>query len=522
MDAQIKTGNVYFQRRKAGKKWKPVWLSLFPPSNSSVGRLEIQLMGGGAAGGDFGSVGKRHHGDKNMKVIRLSELISVQKLPPNAEACPEDNMSAFCVETEERTLVFAALKDDCVEWVEKLCQSSFQRDGISGSSPSQFHMEENQIYASADEVSNFWVVVQRTDAAARCGLQGAYWLQAGQEALVLRETQTKNTVREWPYHLLRRYGNDKLTLTIEAGRRCGSGPGTFIFETQQADKIFSLIQKTIKQKTSSKQSQDDEKVVLSKSPARSPLPKIPEMASMSAILENKLRMEVKKSAGSDETEHAQKDLVSPSQSAPVKPAPITLLPLPDLPTTHDTLPTSVHLVGQSEALYADPDVCIRSVPKVEATHGVYMDPAMVLPLKPPFTTGESVTRPPHFTDPHSSSNIDSPDSIYSEVFDKISPMQNKQNVIQSQVKVKCFADDEPQYIYTEPMHEMDGASQKSDTKPDPFAHLYAQVCKTKPSSVLSSSSGVIPSSSASSSSVPTTMDTDISLSDVIYENLGII
>lgn len=58
--------------------------------------------------------------------------------------------------------------------------------------------------------SEFWVQVQRTDAATRCGLKGSYWLQVGQEALLLRETQKKDVVREWPYELLRRYGKDKV------------------------------------------------------------------------------------------------------------------------------------------------------------------------------------------------------------------------------------------------------------------------------------------------------------------------
>lgn len=40
--------------------------------------------------------------------------------------CLQDNMSAFCVETQDRTMVFAALKDDCVDWVEKLCNSTFK------------------------------------------------------------------------------------------------------------------------------------------------------------------------------------------------------------------------------------------------------------------------------------------------------------------------------------------------------------------------------------------------------------
>lgn len=58
--------------------------------------------------------------------------------------------------------------------------------------------------------SEFLVVVQKTDAATRCNLQGAYWLQVGQEALLLRETQKKSLVREWPYEMLRRYGKDKV------------------------------------------------------------------------------------------------------------------------------------------------------------------------------------------------------------------------------------------------------------------------------------------------------------------------
>ncbi|XP_076001921.1 uncharacterized protein dok1a [Genypterus blacodes] len=528
MDAQIKAGQVYLQPRKAGKKWKQVWLSLFPPSNNGVGRLEIQDMGGGAVGVDLGTVGRRHHqhyGDRKLKVVRLSELISVLRLPPNAEACPLENMSAFCVETEERTMVFAALKDDCVEWVEKLCRTSFQGGGVGGSGSNHLHMEENQIYASADEVSAFLVVVQKTDAAARCDLEGKYWIQIGKESLVLKETQTKNIVREWPYHLLRRYGNDNLTLTIEAGRRCDTGPGTFIFKTEQADNMFSLIQKSIKKKTSSNQSQEGEKVASTKTFPRSPLPKIPDMTNISAILENKMRMEVEKTAGSDETKHSQKVSFDPSPNAPMKPPPITLLPLPDVPTSVHTSPSTSHPIRRSEALYADPDTIIHSAPQPKTTTAVYVDPAVLLPLKPHCASREFVCHPPslHSSTPHSSSNIDSPDSIYSEVFDKVTPVENMQNMSQNRIKEKCFADDESHYVYAEPMSEMEGASHKKEIKADPFEHLYAKVCKTKPAPNPSLSSTIVPSPSASSSStIPSTLDTNKVLSDVIYDNLGII
>lgn len=58
--------------------------------------------------------------------------------------------------------------------------------------------------------SEFWIVVQMNEAATRCGLQGAYWLQVETEALSLKDIKKKNIVREWPYKLLRRYGTDKV------------------------------------------------------------------------------------------------------------------------------------------------------------------------------------------------------------------------------------------------------------------------------------------------------------------------
>ncbi|XP_034044643.1 docking protein 1-like [Thalassophryne amazonica] len=498
MDTYLKSGKVYLRPHKAGKKWKPVWLSLFPPSTNGVGRLEIQDIGGDAAGGDIGSGVKHHqsHGDRKVKMVRLSELISVLRLPPNAEACPMENMSAFCVETEKRTMVFAALKDDCMEWVERLCKTAFQKD--AGLGPVHFHMEENQIYASADDVQ-FWVVVKQTDAAVRCGLQGPYWLQVGHQALLLRETQARNIVQEWPYELLRRYGTYKLALTIEAGRRCESGPGNFTFETEQADKIFSLIQNTIKQKTStmtsSNQQREGEKVTTN-APAHSTLPRINNTTSTAAILENRRKPQKTDSRASKDLER-----VSP------QPAPITLQPLPVVPTL-DTL-SDDQTGSQSDALYADPLEYIHSVKQLEMSTALYVDPAKVLPIKPPSSV------PPK--EPNSSScspnfNLDYLDPLYSEVYDKISSVQNKDIKAMNQGRKKSPADDEP--IYSEPMSEMVATSHKNDTKPDPFAHLYAHVCKAP------SPSNFIPLNSSVSAS--TTAKTDPLHPGVIYENLGII
>ncbi|XP_053275225.1 docking protein 1 [Pleuronectes platessa] len=513
MDTYTKTGKVYLQPYKTGKNWKTVLLSLFASSSREVGRLEIQNIGGGGAEVNHGTAVRIHHqppGKKKLKVVQLSKLISVVRLPSNAEACPMENMSAFCVETQDRTLVFAALKDDCVDWVKKLCHSMFKGVGPSGSN--QHHLEENQIYASSDE--EFWVIVQRTDAATSCGLQGFAWLQVGQEALQLRETQRKKLVMEWPYELLRRYGKDKLTLTIEAGRRCDSGPGTFTFETPQAENIFFLIQSTINRKTlaitTGSQNQEGKKFIATYKQTNCPIPKIPDMIGM-AIVERDLRTEEGKCGAPEESACIQGELVSQSECGSAQPAPITLMSLPLVPT-NDSL-FGGHQRCQSDPVYADPAECIQSVSKLQLSLALYVDPAVVLPLKPP-TSRATVAPLPGSSMSHTCFDMDYPDSVYSEVYDRVAPVQIKHLITQSREKTKCFTDDDP--IYTEPVNEKEKIFHNTENTHDPFAHLYAQVCK---STCPSTSSNTTPPCSAPSYSVTgntsETYDMDLALDDVI-------
>lgn len=58
------------------------------------------------------------------------------------------------------------------------------------------------------------MVVLPTEASVRCGLKGQYRLVADEDVLVLQDPETKKTVMQWPYVLLRRYGRDKVSGTI--------------------------------------------------------------------------------------------------------------------------------------------------------------------------------------------------------------------------------------------------------------------------------------------------------------------
>ncbi|MEQ2224485.1 hypothetical protein ILYODFUR_007952 [Ilyodon furcidens] len=246
MDAHIKEGQLFVQHQKFGKKWKKNWFVLYPASQNGIARLEFfdSHSGGTASSGGSGSSSNEKTRKLDKKIIRLSECISI--LPATIETCPKDNMEAFYVETNDKTHVFAAEKYTAREWMNTMCDIAFQRGNGSSLTDSNggaqdLQMSENLIYYSRDEVNEFWVTVQRTEASERCGLAGSYWLKAENEALILKEPKTKRNVQVWPYKLLRRYGRDRVMFSFEAGRRCDSGPGNFTFETKQGNEIFSLV-----------------------------------------------------------------------------------------------------------------------------------------------------------------------------------------------------------------------------------------------------------------------------------------
>ncbi|KAM3590599.1 uncharacterized protein V6R79_012394 [Siganus canaliculatus] len=254
MDTHIKEGQLYVQHQKFGKKWKKNWFVLYPASQNGIARLEFYDSpsgGGGGSGGGSGSGSNEKTRKLDKKIIRLSECISI--LPSLTESCPKENMAAFCVETNDKTHVFAAEKSMAKDWMDTMCDIAFQGGGSSSSTtapvpnggPQDLQMSENLIYFSREEVNAFWVSVQRTEASERCGLTGSYWLKAENDILILREPKTKRNVLVWPYKLLRRYGRDRMMFSFEAGRRCDSGPGNFTFETKQGNEIFMLVDQAI-------------------------------------------------------------------------------------------------------------------------------------------------------------------------------------------------------------------------------------------------------------------------------------
>nr|XP_042700237.1 docking protein 3 isoform X2 [Chrysemys picta bellii] len=248
METPVKAGILYVQYFKFGKKlWRKVRAQLFATGPWGVARLETCDARDNGSGPEKTSLRKCER-----RVIRLADCVSVG--PADAPSCPKDT-AAFYLNTIDKSHVLAAEQRD--EWIAQLCQLAFQ-GGSDAPAPGStrdppgpdLHVEENTLYASWQDLNEFLVLVNRTDASDRCGLSGHYLLAALPKGLVLKTRQSRQTLLTWPYPFLRKFGYDKALFSFEAGRRCDSGEGIFTWATSRAAELCNLVSAAIAHQSS--------------------------------------------------------------------------------------------------------------------------------------------------------------------------------------------------------------------------------------------------------------------------------
>ncbi|XP_043107136.1 docking protein 3 [Puntigrus tetrazona] len=106
-------------------------------------------------------------------------------------------------------------------------------------------MQENSLYDTAESVRDFLVIAVSTEAAVRCSLYGDYILTPLPDCLLLKDHKTKKVLYKWPYCYVRKFGQDTLSFSFEAGRRCESGEGNFEFATHQGERLFNVVSAAI-------------------------------------------------------------------------------------------------------------------------------------------------------------------------------------------------------------------------------------------------------------------------------------
>uniref|UniRef100_H0YQ66 Docking protein 3 n=1 Tax=Taeniopygia guttata TaxID=59729 RepID=H0YQ66_TAEGU len=219
------------------RSWRKMRAQLFAASPSGVARMEKFDVR------DDGTIPEKPSLQRcARRVIRLSDCVSVG--PAGTESCPKAT-AAFYLTTTEKSYVLAAEQRD--EWITQLCQLAFQgaKETVPSSASTQpgpaVPMEENSLYSSWQDLTEFLVLVVQTEAATRCGLHGHYLLSALPQSLTLKDPQSRQPLLTWPYPFLRKFGQDQAVFSFEAGRRSDSGEGTFTFSTPRAPELCRAV-----------------------------------------------------------------------------------------------------------------------------------------------------------------------------------------------------------------------------------------------------------------------------------------
>lgn len=190
------------------------------------------------------------------QVIRLRECIRISE---SEMADRPKECAAFLLETSDKLYVFASHHTEVKDWIRSLCEQAFpniedeqrlQResciyDPVTVSSSNAREMQENSLYDTAESVRDFLVIAVGTEAAIRCDLYGDYFLTPLQDCLILKSVKTKEVLLKWPYCYVRKFGQDTLSFSFEAGRRCESGEGNFEFATPQGERLFNVVSTSI-------------------------------------------------------------------------------------------------------------------------------------------------------------------------------------------------------------------------------------------------------------------------------------
>uniref|UniRef100_A0A8C2JVE8 IRS-type PTB domain-containing protein n=1 Tax=Cyprinus carpio TaxID=7962 RepID=A0A8C2JVE8_CYPCA len=223
------------------QRWRKVWCVLVAEGRRSVSRLELYENKQSSI-----KQGSSKHKPDYKQVIRLRECIQISER--KMADCPKD-CAAFYLETSDKLYVFAAQHSELKGWINSLCEQAFPRESCLYSEPVSTsysrEMQENSLYDTAENVREFLVMAVGTEAAVRCNLYGEYILTPLPDCLFLKDVKTKKVLFKWPYCYVRKFGQDMLSFSFEAGRRCESGEGNFEFATHQGEKLFNVVSAAI-------------------------------------------------------------------------------------------------------------------------------------------------------------------------------------------------------------------------------------------------------------------------------------
>ncbi|XP_015926286.1 docking protein 1 [Parasteatoda tepidariorum] len=255
MDVEIalKTGYLFTPPQTFLRKtWSKKYCVLYEASQQGIQRLEIFENDDALAR------------QSPSKIIPLNDCWKVAAYPlknqPNVfEVRRKEERHQFSTDTFQEML----------DWLSALQSVAFAKNSTTSAiTPAVCEkQEENFLYSTVAEPERYRVKIQPTEASLRNELFRDYDLLITTVSIAL-EDEDGRLVLKWPYRHIRRYGCAFDNFSFEAGRKCDSGEGIFIFETNSGSQIFKKVDSHV----SSFQKTQAESLTLRRNEHRSSLP----------------------------------------------------------------------------------------------------------------------------------------------------------------------------------------------------------------------------------------------------------
>lgn len=235
LEDTVKTGILFVPPQSfLRKSWQKRFCALYKASNHGIQRLEI-----------FDNE-EAYSKLAPSKIIPLTDCIKAIPAPQKQQS------NVFEVRTSTNSYQFSADSfQEMTEWLAVLQMVAFglKRPPVVLNTdiqpPKEVKTEENMLYSSMEEPEVYTVKAIDTEAIIRNNLEGEFKLIVTPVSISLAEDGANSRAGKilftWPYRHIRRYGCNKDNFSFEAGRKCASGEGIFIFSTRDSSRIFQSV-----------------------------------------------------------------------------------------------------------------------------------------------------------------------------------------------------------------------------------------------------------------------------------------
>nr|XP_039250755.1 docking protein 1-like [Styela clava]XP_039255329.1 docking protein 1-like [Styela clava] len=226
MASEVRSGVLHVQKVSGlVKKFQKRYVALFKRSPHGVSRLEVY--------DSKDQYEKRNKGPKKH-IISLESCATITRKPVY-EGKKVDFYITLTFDDSKEQLFQTDSEDDMELWYASMSSVIFGGAGLT----------DNVIYQQYEE-DGYDVVIKQNDVVNKLKLSGMYSLVVSAEDVELRDKGTKQVITRWPLQLLRKYGRDKQEFSLEAGRRCPTGPGMFYFITDHYNAIFQDVDNKVR------------------------------------------------------------------------------------------------------------------------------------------------------------------------------------------------------------------------------------------------------------------------------------